>query len=194
MSFDQTKIHVGALRIWTNATVAVTGTPPTYAAHTSGVPSAGSPIEAGLTEGDAVFTYQLKKEEINAEQSLGPVDVFASDEMVSLTFSMQEANAQALKVAFDSSVGYDNTAGDAFYFGGGTGVLAPMTTCVFFSSVRRDAVTKFWVGQLYKAYSKDGFSFAFSKTKKSLMKVTLVGLADLTRTAKDQMGYLRREA
>lgn len=194
MSFDVTKIHVGALRIWTGATAAVTGTPPTYAAHTSGVPTAGTPIEAGLTEGDAVFTYQLTKQEINAEQSLGPVDVFASDEMCQLTFSMQEANAQALKVAFDSSVGYDSSSGDGFYFGNGTGVLAPMTTCVFFSSVRRDAVTKFFVGQIYKAYSKDGFKFAFSKTKKSVMQVTLIGLADLSRTAKDQMGYVRREA
>lgn len=193
MSFDITKIHVGALRIWTSATAAVSGTPPTYATHASGVPNQGSPIEAGLTEGDAVFTYQLTKGEINAEQSLGPVDVFASDEMVQLTFTMKEANAQALKVAFDSSVGYDSTGGDAFYFGNGTGVLAPMTTCVFFSSVRRDAVTKFWVGQIYKAYSKDGFKFAFSKKKESLIPVTLIGLADLSRTAKDQMGYVRRE-
>lgn len=193
MAFDITKIHVGALRIWTNATAAVSGAPPTYAPHTSGVPTSGSPIEAGLTEGDAVFTYKLTKTEINAEQSLGPVDVFAADEQAMLTFSMQEANAQALKVAFDSSVGYDSTNGDAFYFGNGTSVLAPMTTCVFFSSVRRDNTAKYWVGQLYKAYSQDGFKFAFSKTKKSTYQVTLIGLADLSRTAKDQIGYVRRE-
>lgn len=193
MSFDITKIHVGAARIWTAATAAATGTPPTYATHASGVPNQGSPIEIGLTENDCVFTYQLVKGEINAEQSLGPVDVFASDEMVQLSFTMQEANAQALKVAFDSSVGYDSTGGDAYYFGNGTAVLAPMTTCVFFSSPRRDNPAKFFVGQIYKAYSKDGIKFPFSKTKKGLVTVTLVGLADLTRNAKDQMGYLRRE-
>lgn len=193
MSFDITKIHVGAARIFTGGTVAVSGTPPTYSAHTAGVPTSGSWTEIGLTENDCTFTYQLTKTEINAEQSLGPVDVFAADEMAQLTFTCQEANANALKMAFDSSVGYDSTGGDAFYFGGGLSVLAPMTVPVFFSSVRRDATTKYWVGSIYKAYSKDGVKFPFSKTKKGLYQVTLIGLADLTRTAKDQIGYLRRE-
>jgi hypothetical protein len=181
------------VRLWTSATAAASGTPPTYATHVSGVPNQGSPIEAGLTENDCVFSYQLTKTEINGEQSLGPVDVYASDETMSLTFTMQESNAQALKVAFDASVGYDSTGGDGFYFGGGTAVLAPMTTCVFFSSVRRDNTAKYFVGQIYKAYSKDGMKFAFSKTKKGMFQVTLIALADLTRTAKDQMGYFRRE-
>lgn len=194
MALDITKIHVGAARIWTNATVAVSGAPPIYAAHTAGVPTSGSPIEIGLTEGDCLFTYQLTKTEINAEQSLGPVDVFASDEQLMLTFGLQESNAQALKVAFDSSVGYDPTSGDGFYVGNGTAVLAPMTTCVFFSAPRRDNPAKYFVGQLYKAYSKDGVKFPFSKTKKGVVQVTLIALADLSRTAKDQMGYLRREA
>jgi hypothetical protein len=192
MSFDVTKIHVGAARIFTGVTAAVSGAPPTYITHTNGVPGTGT--EIGLTEGDCTIQYTLHKQEIAAEQSLGIVDIFADTESAMLSFTMQEANAQALKAAFDSSVGYDNTAGDAFYFGGGTAVLAPMTTCVFFSAVRRDAPTKYIVGQLYKAYSKDGFNFSFSRTKKSTVKVTLVAIADLTRTAKDQMGYVRREA
>lgn len=193
MAFDVTKVHVGAARIWTGATAAATGAPPTYATHVNGVPNQGSPIEIGLTENDCVFTYQLTKTEINAEQSLGPVDVYASDEMASLVFTMKESNANALKVAFDSSVGYDSTGGDALYFGNGTAVLAPMTTVVFFSAVRRDNPAKYWTGQLYKAYSKDGVKFPFSKTKAGTVQVTLIALADLTRTAKDQMGYLRRE-
>lgn len=192
MAFDPSKIHVGAARIWTGVTAAVSGAPPTYIAHTVGVPGSGT--EVGLTEGDCVFTYTLKKNEIMAEQSLGPVDVWADQETVKLTFTMQEANANALKMAIDSSVGYDSTGGDAFYVGNGTAVLLPMTTCVFFSSPRRDAPTKFWVGQIYKAYSPKGLNFPMSRTKKGVVQVELVGLADLTRTAKDQMGYIRREA
>lgn len=194
MSFDVTKIHVGAARIFYGGTVAVSGTPPTYSAHTAGVPTSGAWVEVGLTENDCTFTYQLTKTEINAEQSLAPVDLFASDETASLTFTCQEANVNALKLAFDSSVGYDATAGDGFYFGGGLSVLAPMTQPIFFSSVRRDATTKYFVGSLYKAYSKDGIKFPFSKTKKGMYQVTLIGLADLSRTAKDQIGYLRRES
>lgn len=192
MSFDVTKIHVGAARIFTGVTAAVSGAPPTYITHTNGVPGTGT--EIGLTEGDCVFQYTLHKVEIQAEQSLGIVDIYADVESAMLTFTMQEANANALKAAFDSSVGYDSTAGDGFYFGGGTAVLAPMTTCVFFSSPRRDNATKYFAGQLYKAYSKDGMNFPMSRTKKGTVKVTLVAIADLTRTAKDQMGYLRREA
>lgn len=193
MAFDITKIHVGAARIFYGGTVAVTGTPPTYSAHTAGVPTSGAWVEVGLTENDCVFTYQLQKTEINAEQSLGPVDVYASDETVTLTFTCQEANVNALKLAFDSSVGYDSTTGDGFYFGGGLSVLAPMTTPIFFSAVNRAATTKYIVGSLYKAYSKDGVKFPFSKTKKGMYQVTLVGLADLSRNAKDQLGYLRHE-
>lgn len=191
MGFDVTKIHVGAARIFTGVTAAVSGAPPTYIAHTNGVPGTG--IEVGLTEGDTVFQYALKKTEIMAEQSLGAVDVFAEMESASLAFTMQEANANALKAAFDSSVGYDSTGGDAFYFGNGTAVLAPMVTCVFFSAPRRDNPAKYFVGQLYKAYSKDGVNFPMSRTKKGTFKVTLVAIADVTRTAKDQIGYLRRE-
>jgi hypothetical protein len=192
MALDITKVHVGMARIFTGVTVAVSGAPPTYVTHTNGVPATGT--EIGLTDGDTVFQYQLKKTEVTAEQSLGPVDVFADSEMAQLTFTMQEANANALKIAFDSSVGYDPTSGDGFYFGNGTSVLAPMTTTVFFSAVRRDNTAKYFVGMLYKAYSKDGINFPMSRTKKGMVKVTLIALADLTRTAKDQMGYIRREA
>lgn len=191
MAFDQTKVHVGAARIFTGVTNAVTGTPPTYLTHTNGVPSTGT--EIGLTDGDTIFQYVLRKQEILAEQSLGPVDVWADLETATLTFTMQEANANALKIAIDSSVGYDSSGGDAFYFGGGTTVLGPMLTGVFFSAPRRDNPAKFLTGQLYKAYSKDGLNFPMSRTKKGLVKVTLIGLTDLTRTPKDQMGYIRRE-
>lgn len=193
MAFDITKIHTGCMRIWTGATAAASGAPPTYATHVNGVPNQGTPTEIGLTEGDCVFTYQLKKTEIMAEQSLLPVDMFADSETATLSFSMQEMNANAMKMAFDSSVGYDPTGGDAFYFGNGTAVMAPMKTCLFFSSLRRDNTAKFFVGQLYNVYSKDGMNFVASRTKKNTVKVTFVALADLTRTAKDQAGYIRRE-
>jgi hypothetical protein len=157
------------------------------------VPNQGAPVEIGLTEGDCVFTYQLKKTEIMAEQSLLPVDVFSDSETCSLSFSMQELNANAMKMAFDSAVGYDATAGDAMYFGNGANVMQPMKACIFFSSLRRDNTAKFFVGQLYSCYSKDGMNFVMSRTKKNTTKVTFVGLADLTRTARDQAGYIRRE-
>lgn len=191
MSYDVTKIHVGAARIFVGVTVAASGTPPTYTTHTNGVPGTGT--EIGLTDGDTVLHYVLKKVEIMAEQSFGPVDVYSEQQTVELSFTMQESNAAALKQALDSSTGYDSASGDGFYAGNGNAPLAPGTTCVFFSSVRRDNTAKYFVGEIYKAYSKDGLNFPFSRTKKGMVKVMLVGIADLTRTAGDQMFYFRRE-
>ncbi len=191
MALTPANIHIGAARIWTGVTAATSGTPPTYISHTNGVPGTGT--EIGLTDGDTTLVYTLKKTEVTAEQSLAPVDVYADSQTVQLTFTMQEANANALKQAFDSSIGYDPTSGDGYYGGNGLSPLAPGTTCIFFSSVRRDNTAKYFVGQIYKAYSKDGLNFPFSRTKKGMVKVTLVGLADLTRTAGDQLFYLRRE-
>lgn len=191
MGFDVTKVHVGAARIWTGVTAAVSGTPPTYIAHTNGVPGSGT--EIGITEGDCTVSYQLKKGEMQAEQSLAIVDVYAIEELYTISFTMKESNANALKAALDSSVGYDSSGGDGFYFGGGTAVLAPMNTCVFYSSPRRDNPAKYFVGQIYEAYTMDPFTFPMGKKTESKVKVTLKAIADLTRTPKDQLGYFRRE-
>src|SRR3954470_7768478 len=107
MAFAPDKIHIGAARIFTGVTVAVSGTPPTYITHTNGVPGSGT--EIGLTEHDCTVTYLLSKTELMAEQSLAPVDVYVTVESYKLSFTMQESNANALKQAFDSSVGYDST-------------------------------------------------------------------------------------
>jgi hypothetical protein len=134
----------------------------------------------------------LTKQEIEAEQALAPVDVFVSGEMVKLTVTLQEANYTALKAAFDSGVGNVSDGTKVLFYSGGN-VPTPMTLSVFFSSVRRDAPTKYFVGLIYKAYSPKGFSFAFSKTKKSTYQVELHGILDTTRNAGDQLYQFYRE-
>lgn len=190
MSQDATKIHQGPMRIFVGVTNPTSGTPPTLMTHTAGVPSPGT--EVGYTEGDGVFEYVLTKQEIDAEQALAPVDIAVTDEMVHLTFSMQEANYTALKAAFDSGVGNVDDGSKTLFYSGGN-VPTPMTLSVFFSSVRRDAPTKYFVGLMYKAYSPKGFNFAASKTKKSVYPVELRGILDTSRNAGDQLYQFFRE-
>lgn len=190
MAQDATKIHQGPARIWVGITNPATGTPPTLMTHTAGVPATGT--EVGYTEGDAVFEYLLTKQELSAEQALAPVDIVCTDEMVKLTCTLQEANYTALKAAFDSGIGnVDDGSKTLFYTGGN--VPTPMTVSLFFSSVRRDAPTKFFVGVIYKSYSAKGFSYAFSKTKKSTYQVEMRGILDSTRNAGDQLAQWFRE-
>ncbi len=191
MALAPSKIHVGPARIFCGVTQAANGTPPVYTTHTDGVPGSGT--EMGLTEGDAVFKYQLIKKPLGAEQSLADVDVFTEGEMASLVFTCQEQTYFALQRAFDI-VGTESVAGgDAAWFGGGTAVLSPRTEVVMLTSRQRNAPTKFIVTQLYKVFSVDGIEIPFRKGGPSLYKVTLNALADLTRNAGDQIGYYRFE-
>lgn len=191
MAFNVNKIHIGAARIFVGVTNPTTGTPPTWMTHTAGVPATGT--EIGLTEGDTTFEFLAKKEEIVAEQAYGPVDVWMSMESCKVNFTCQESNITALKAAFDNVGQFSDSSRDAFYFGTGTGAFSVTTQSVFFSSPRRDAPTKYFIGLMYKAYSSKGMNFPFTRTKKGTFAVEMVALCDLTRTAGDQTGQFFRE-
>lgn len=193
MAIDVTKIHVGAVKIFANVTAPASGATPTLLPHTSGVPNVGSPVDLGATEGDCVFKYHAEKTEIFVEQYLGPVDVYVGSEMATLTFTMKEVNYTALKLAYDNIGNVDDGSKTLFWGGGGTSILAPTTQCVAFSSLRRDATTKFVIGVLYKSYSLKGFEAPFRKKGESMVSVEIHGLIDTSRTAGDQMFQFFRE-
>jgi len=191
MAFAPTKIHGGMSRIFSGVTVGATGTPPTYITHTDGVPGSGT--ELGLTQGDTNFSYQLTKKDIEAEQSLAPVDVMSVSEMAQVETTVLEHTYFTLQRAFDN-VGTESVGGGyGIWFGGGTGPLAPRTECVMITARQRNAPTKFIVGVLYKCYSVEGFKLGFKRGGESVYKVTFKALADLTRNAGDQLGYYRFE-
>lgn len=191
MAVNADKIIVGPCRIFVGVTAPTSGLPPTYITHTAGVPASGTDV--GSTEGDTVFTYQAVKEEISIEQSLAPVDVFCSGEMASLSFTVQEHTYATLQRAFDNIGTESVSGGDAFYFGGGTSILTPRKEVVMVTAMQRNATTKFVVAVLYRGYSKDGMKVSFGKKTKGVYPVTIVGLADMTRTDGDRVGYYRFE-
>ncbi len=191
MAQDNTKIHWGPARIFLGVTAPATGTPPTLLTHTSGVPGTGT--EVGHTEGDATYKYKATKSEINSEQVLAPVDVMTTDEMASIEFVCQEQTYNTLVTAFDNVGTVSDGAKDLFYFGGGTAILSPKTQCVVLTSIQRNAPTKFIVTVLYKVYSANGIEWNISKTKKTLYKMVLVGLADTSRNDGDRLGQHFKE-
>jgi hypothetical protein len=191
MALNEAKVHAGPCRIFAGVTAAASGTPPTYTTHTDGVPGTGT--EVGLTEGDAKFKYKLLQGKIEPEQSLAAVGLYAIGEDASLTFVVMEQTYFTLQQAFNN-VGKESVAGGvAFWFGGGTSVLAPTISTIMLTSRQRNAPTKFIITQLYKAGTMDGFELAFKKKGHSVYQVTYEALADLTRTAGDQVGYHRFE-
>src|SRR5688500_4157562 len=116
---DAKKIHVGAGNIYVGVTKPATGVlpaGPTMLAHVAGVPASG--VNVGHTTGGATFTYTPTKVDIDSDQSFGVVDTYVTTESCSLTFTIQERSATALKLAFDA-IGYVSDAAKMMFFAGG---------------------------------------------------------------------------
>ncbi len=192
MSQNASNIMAGPARIfigtYSGVVLPVSGSPPTLFQHTAGVPSGLQTgfTEIGFTTGPTTFTYKATKVELVPEQSLMAVDVFTSDEMVSVAFNAYERTYIALRSAFDAVGQVSDANKDLYYAGNGTSILTPQTFGVFFSVVHRDNLNKYTYACLYKAYQPDGFKGAFEKKKETSYTITLKGLADLTRTIGDQ--------
>jgi hypothetical protein len=178
-------IFVGPARVFVGVTNPASGTPPTLLTHTAGVPGTGT--EIGFTDGDANWHYKATKEEIMAEQSLAPVDVFTKQEEIVVKFTMLESNYTALQVAFDNVGKVDDGSKTLMYGGGGTSILAPTTQSVVLTSPHRLAPTKFSIFVAYKIYSVLGYESVLSKSKKRAINVELHGIADTSRNAGDTL-------
>ena len=180
------RIFIGA---WGTAVAPVTGAPPTVFAHTSGVPSGLQTgfTEVGYTTGPATFDYKATKEEIIPEQSLIAVDVFTKEEMAQVVFTAYERVYVALNAAFDNVGTVSDSSKDLYYAGNGTAIMQPKTFVVFMSTMHRDNTAKYTYACLYKTYSMDGVKLPFEKGKATSYQITFKCLADVARTAGDQV-------
>ena len=78
-------------------------------------------IEVGYTQDAATFTYKQNKQEVEAEQSLNPVDVFIVNEEIQIEFNAMEHVYNSLKTAFDNVGSVDDDEKMLFYGGDGGG-------------------------------------------------------------------------
>lgn len=191
MAQNPSNIHIGAARIFLGITPPATGLPPTLMGHTDGVPSSGT--EVGYTQDAATFTYKQNKQEVEAEQSLNPVDVFVVSEEIMIEFNAMEHVYIALKAAFDNVGSVDDASKTLFYGGDGVGLVSVTTQAVMLSSRIRTAPTKHEVLVLYKVYNMEGIVIPYQRTAVAIYKVSLKGLVDTTRSAGDRLFQWFRE-
>lgn len=185
MAFSPNSIMVGPARVFAGVTAPASGAPPTFLAHTAGVPATGT--EIGLTNGDTVFTYEAKKNEIQAEQYYAGVDVYLTQESAKVTFTAQESTVVALKAAFDAIGQFSDGTKDAFYAGSGSGAFACLKQTIVLTARQRVNTSKYIVIMMYVAYPSKGLNYPFSLTKPGMTPVEFTALADTTRTAGDAM-------
>lgn len=191
MAYNPQRIHIGMARIFLNATPPTTGTPPSLMQHVSGVPTSG--IEVGYTNGPSTFTYRSTKEEVEAEQSLNPVDVFITREECQLEFTAMEHTYNTLMTAFDTAASVDSATETLFYGGDAVGLASVGTQCVVLTSRIRGASGKFEVLTLYRAYNVEGMVIAYNRTGVAMYKVTMKGLVDPNRAEGDRLFQWYRE-
>jgi hypothetical protein len=191
MAQNPQNIHIGAARIFLGVTAPATGTPPTMLSHVDGVPSTGT--EVGYTQDAATFTYKQNKQEVEAEQSLNPVDVFIVNEEITIEFNAMEHVYNTLKTAFDNVGSVDDVNKTLFYGGDGSGLVSVTTQCVALTSRIRTNPTKHEVLVLYRVYNVEGVTVPYNRTGVALYKVMLKGLVDTTRNAGDRLFQWFRE-
>lgn len=185
MAQNPQNIHIGAARIFLGVTAPASGTPPTLLSHTDGVPATGT--EVGYTQDAATFTYKQNKQEVEAEQSLNPVDVFVVNEECMIEFNAMEHVYNTLKTAFDNVGTVDDASKSLFYGGDGAGLVSVTTQCVALTSRIRTAPTKFEVLVIYRVYNVEGIVMPYARTTPAVYKITLKGLTDTTRNAGDRL-------
>ena len=192
MAQNANNIEVGAGRIWIGGVAPATGTPPTLAVHTSGVPSSPQTgfTEVGHTFGDAVFSTSGSYQDIESEQAFGIVDTYVDGQMCELTFVAQERVYLLLKTLFDG-VGTVTDGSKHLFYGGGAFTVASQT--VMLTAVQRKAPTKYEILTIYKAQSVSGIKLTYSRKNVGRYEVKLRGVHDTSRSVGDQLYQFFRE-
>lgn len=197
MSVDPTKIHQGPGNLWLNVSVPTTGN--RMLINASGVPTEGSPVDAGAIEGAITLALGAKMDTIDADQLGGPVDAVMTGETDSIEVTMKESDLAKLRYFLQH--GTYSTGTDAGLPGGAQayeeiafgGIMPIPKMSVAAISRRRDSTTKHVVSQLYSAIQMEAIALPYSRDKSTTFKVKFVGLNIPTRPVGDQCGKIFRQ-
>ncbi len=191
MALDPTKIRVAAGRIYAGTTPPAAGA---ALALTAGVPATGT--ELGLTQGESVLTYEVTYDEEMSDQVLGPVAVFATQEMMHLEFTMLEYAAAQLQDFFQQAgLTIDNGSSpktDLFEMGqlGTTGNAVTKQSMTLVSPIPGTSPQRYTIVMLFSAYQAQAASLRYTREGSSIMKTMFHAIADTTRTAGSFMGQV----
>ncbi len=175
MTLVAANVRVGAGKIYVGVTPAAAGDAVDL---TTGVP--GSGVEVGLTEGESVFTYEVTYFEIMAEQSLSSVAAFASEETAQIEYTMKEyITANILDVLGEGLVANTSPGDDNIFEGGKLSSDITLQSIMLVSAISGTALYTY--AFLYQAYQSESATLRYTKSGDTLMKVTMKGIADITR-------------
>lgn len=186
MALNAANIRVGAARIYMGVTPPTSGEALNLDA--SGVPPDGT--EVGLTEGEAVFTYEVTYFESEAEQSLAAVAVFATQEQATLEFTMKEyvqANIQdhlhSLVAVTTNAAPVEGSQEKDIYEGGRASGEVSLQSVTLVAPIPNtaDVAQRYTWAMLYQAYQSEAAAMRFTKSGDTLLKTTFKAIADLTR-------------
>ncbi len=191
MALDASKIRVAAGRLYANVTNPSTGSPLNL---TTGVPATGT--EMGLTQDEAVLTYEVSYVEESADQVLAPVEVFATGENMQLEFTLLEYAAANLQDFFQQATYTANEGSspkyDLFTMGqlGTTGNVVTKQSIALVSAIPNTSPQRYTIVLLYKAYQSQASAMRYTKAGSTIMKCTFKAIADLARNAGDFCGQV----
>jgi len=192
MAFDPTKIRVAAGRIYFGVTNPVSGSP---LALVTGAPATGT--EIGLTQGESTMTYEVTYDEEMADQVLGPVAVFATQEAFQLEFTMLEYAAAQLTVFLQNSElttdELSTPKTDLYTIGNladGAGSFVDMNSIYLVSPIPGTTPQRYTIVGMYQAYQSEPGAIRYTREGASVMKSTYKAISDLARDAGDYMGQV----
>lgn len=175
-----------------SASVFVGGTPPAdgtwMTISAAGIPESASGVSMaalniGMTGAAATYSYDRKLREVIVQQALAPVKVVAISEEVSISITGSELLLTTLQ-KFLSGTAITEVTSPTPKYSGVASVNNPVETGVPLVLVTKDPGTGFYRGFLiYLAYVADKIELVLDNQKETMYKITVKGLADITRTS-----------
>lgn len=190
--YDATKIEQGPGDLWLIGTAPADSATPQLTIAADGTPDAtahpGSinfgELSAGIT---TIITPKL--EQVIPDNVDAAVMVYLAQVAMKIEASLLQYDHSLLQYVLGGSGTYAAAGGYKQITVGGCTAVVP-TYCWAAISPKRATPTKFKVSVLFNGYSSGPLSLLLSKGKHTDYKITLDGLADLTRVAGRQLGVV----
>lgn len=186
----QTDIFMGAAKIYTACTVPAANTAATL---TAGVPAGG--VDQGLTGDAASFTLNRNNYKIMVEQTLAEAGVRATEENVSIKFTLSETDYGKLQQFVQGTTLTADTVSNPkkdTVFGGGQANITSNCVAIVGSNVVA-GTTYYYMVMLYDAYVDSDFTFQMAKGAETKYEITMRGKAIASRPVGDQVYQILKQ-
>ncbi len=147
-------------------------------------------VHLGMVATAVTTGVKPKIEPIVVDQFDAPVDVYEGDLMASIGGELAQTTSAIFQYMLGSGVYSTGSGFDQLTFGGLLTTLPK--PCFAAISPKRDNPNQYIVALLYMCVATGGFSVSMGRAKPSYWKFDVQGLADITRTAGQQVGVIYR--